>query len=134
MVHVSVHQRTEPSHLAGIRPLEEELGRALRARDWAAFDLAYDRLAVLQTADALAHWQAARAMAEGDYEEARQLLEILLRDNPFDLRTGLNLALVHEAQGEIKKARNIARDLSRRHPLDSGLQSLLDRMENTRAR
>lgn len=134
MVHVSVHQRTEPSHLAGIRPLEEELGRALRARDWAAFDLAYGQLAVLQTGDALVHWRAARAMAGADYEQARQLLELLLRDNPFDLRTGLNLALVHEAQGEIGKARIIARNLASRHPLDPGLQALLDRLENTRAR
>jgi Flp pilus assembly protein TadD len=134
MVHVSVHQRLEPSHLAGIRPLEDELGRALRARDWTAFDLAYGRLIALQNDDALSHWQAARAMAEGDHEQAMQLLEHLHRDNPFDLRTGLNLALVHEAQGEIEKARNIVRTLSRRHSLDSGLQALLDRLENTQVR
>lgn len=134
MVHVSVHQRKTPSDIAGIRPLEEEMGRALRAGDWAAFDLAYGQLASLQAGDALVQWRAARAMAGADHEQARELLEILYRDNPFDLGTGLNLALVHEAQGEVEKARNIARTLARRHPLDPGLQGMLDRLENTRAR
>lgn len=132
MVHVSVLQPTEPSQLTGIRPLEEKLGRALRARDWDTFDLAYGRLRDLQPGDALVHWRAARAMAVADYEQARKLLEPLHRDNPLDLRTGHNMALVYEAQGEIETARNIVRSLARRHPLDSSLQSLLDRLESRR--
>lgn len=134
VVHVSVDRRKDSSDVALIRSLEEELGRALRARDWATFDLTYNRLAALRTGEALIHWRAARAMTGADYAQARQLLELLLRDNPFDLRAGLNMALVLEAQGEIAAARDLARNLSKRHPLDPSLHAQLDRLENTRSR
>ncbi len=133
-VHISVRTSASPLDMTTVRVLEEELGLALRAGNWAAFDMAYNQLASLRTGEILSRWQAARAMAQGDFEQARQLLEVLHRANPYDLQAGLNLTLVYKAQGRIAKARTIARNLANRHPLDPGLQDVLDRLESTRAR
>lgn len=131
-VHISV-RTSASSDMTTVRVLEEELGLALRAGNWASFDMAYNQLASLRKGEILSRWQAARAMAQGDFEQARQLLEVLHRANPYDLQAGVNLTLVYKAQGRIVEARAIARNLANRHPLDPGLQAVLDRLESARA-
>lgn len=135
-VHVSVSatkaERTDLVDLDAIRRVEERLGQALRDRNWQVFDLEYQRLENLKpyARDGMAQWQAARAIASGDFPEAQRILENLRLANPRDLQTGLNLALVYEAQGRIASAREVGAELARTHPLEPRVQTLLDRLEN----
>ncbi len=135
VVHVSVQAGAEQLgrvDLEAIRRVEEELGQTLRDRDWQRFDLEYQRLENLKphARDGLAQWRAARAIASSDYQEAQRILEGLRLANPRDLQTGLNLALVYEAQGRIASAREVAAELARSHPLEPRVQTILDRLEN----
>ncbi len=132
VVHVSVQARPGQADLGEIRLVEERLGQALREQHWDEFDREFPRLSSLKphARNSLAQWQAARAMAMADYPEAQRILEGLRHVNPRDLQTGLNLALVYEAQGRIESARDVAASLVQDHPLDPRVQTMLDRLEN----